>query len=65
MSIETASTYLGDGAYAEFSGWDVCIYTSNGVARTGSVYLGDHELDNLLNFLRDVVKVKRLQGDEK
>jgi hypothetical protein len=32
-------TYLGDGLYASFDGWQVELYASNGLEKTNSVFL--------------------------
>jgi hypothetical protein len=46
--------YLGDGAYAEYDGFQMRIYTSNGVEEKNEVFLGPHELEALINFLKVV-----------
>lgn len=44
-------TYLGDGAYARSRGYDIELYTSNGVTETDHVFLGPTELTALLAWL--------------
>lgn len=45
-------TYLGDGAYAKFDGYEVTIYTSDGIEQHNNVVLGPYELMGLLTFLK-------------
>lgn len=47
-------TYLGDGAYAEFSGYDITVYASNGISRTDQVCLGATEFRALVRFAKSV-----------
>lgn len=47
--------YLGGGLYAEFDGWQITLYASNGVIRTNEVFL---EPEDLTAFLRYVEKLK-------
>ena len=46
--------YLGDGAYAEYDGFQMRIYTSNGVEETNEVFLGADELEALIEFIKAV-----------
>lgn len=62
MSSLVAEAYLGDGAYVEYRGWDICIYVSNGISQTDKVYLDGVGVERLISFLRDVVGVGCLQG---
>jgi hypothetical protein len=43
-------TYLGDGAYAEFDGYQLCVTAENGVEVTNTVYLDPSVLMALLRF---------------
>lgn len=47
--MNSQKTYLGDGAYAENTGWDIRIYTEreNG---THFIHLSATELVSLINF---------------
>jgi len=45
-------TYLGDGLYAEFDGFQLCLFASNGEARTNEVYLDNHVWASLLEFVK-------------
>jgi hypothetical protein len=47
--------YLGDGLYAEFDGYQVELYASNGVTKTDSVYF---DFDVLKSFERFVEQVR-------
>jgi len=48
-------TYLGDGLYAEWSGYDLILYASNGEKRTNTVYLDQEVLANLLVWLKKFI----------
>lgn len=48
--------YLGDGLYAQFNGWQIRLYASNGVSTQDQVFLEPHVLANFLNY------IKPLQG---
>lgn len=39
MPEENPQTYLGDGLYAEFDGFQIRLYASNGETTTNEVYL--------------------------
>lgn len=44
--------YLGDGAYAEFSGYDVALTTWNGVEETNRIYVEPDALRILVEFAK-------------
>lgn len=46
--------YLGDGAYARFDGYQLELYTSNGIEETNNIYLDAHKLENLFIFLKHI-----------
>lgn len=46
--------YLGDGAYCEYTGYGVRIYTSNGIEERDQVFLERNELLNLIEFIKRV-----------
>lgn len=39
ISLDRDKVYLGDGLYAEYDGWQIKLYASNGVEATDTVYL--------------------------
>lgn len=43
--------YLGDGAYAEWNGSELILYTTDGIQRTNEVVLGECEISVLKLFL--------------
>lgn len=45
--------YLGDGAYAEFGGYDIRITTEDGVSVTNEVFLGPREIVALIVFAKE------------
>jgi hypothetical protein len=47
----TDQSYLGDGVYAEFDGWQIWLYTHDGYQRTNEVALEPHVLCNFLAYL--------------
>lgn len=44
--------YLGDGAYVEFSGYSLVLYTSDGMNRQNEVHLEHRELTRLFEFAK-------------
>jgi hypothetical protein len=53
-------SYLGDGLYASFDGWQIELYASNGIQKTGSVFL---DSDTLAAFLKYVERLQQSVGD--
>ena len=47
----THQTYLGDGLYAEFDGWQVWLFTHDGYQRTNAVALEPGVLTKFLAYL--------------
>jgi hypothetical protein len=52
-------TYLGDGLYAEFDGFQVKLYASNGVTHTNVVYLEPGVLQSFLTWIAQVKALAR------
>jgi hypothetical protein len=48
-------SYLGDGLYASFDGWQIELYASNGIEKTNSVLL---DSDTLAAFLKYVERLR-------
>ena len=44
-------TYLGDGLYAAFDGYQVELYASDGIVKTNQVYLDPHVLAAFLKYV--------------
>ena len=44
-------TYLGDGLYAAFDGWQIELYASNGIKKTNQVYLEPAVLGAFLRYI--------------
>lgn len=44
--------YLGDGLYADFDGYQIELYASNGVRKTNQVYLDSSTLHAFLNYVK-------------
>lgn len=51
--------YLGDGLYAEYDGWQIRLFASNGIGTTNEVFL---EPDVLRAFLKYVQAVREKNG---
>lgn len=49
-------TYIGDGVYAEYDGWHVSVYTSDGIIESPRVHLDPNVLDALIRF-RERVRI--------
>jgi hypothetical protein len=47
-------TYLGDGAYAEFNGYNITIYTSDGISRTNTVHFEPEVTEAFERFVSQV-----------
>jgi hypothetical protein len=44
------ATYLGDGAYMAFTGYDFVIFTHNGYGITNKVHLEDHVIKRINDY---------------
>jgi hypothetical protein len=53
-------SYLGDGLYASFDGWQIELYASNGIQKTSSVFL---DSGTLAAFLKYVERLQQSVGD--
>jgi hypothetical protein len=53
-------SYLGDGLYAAFDGWQIELYAHNGIEKTNSVFL---DSDTLAAFLKYVERLQQSVGD--
>ncbi len=49
--MKPRKVYLGDGAYAEFDGYDVVLTTENGIEETNRIVLDPDVLSALLRFI--------------
>jgi hypothetical protein len=47
-------TYLGDGIYAEFDGYQICIFTSNGIRQENKIYFEGENIESFLEFVKQV-----------
>ena len=54
--MKRKAVYLGDGLYAEFDGYQICLYASNGVYATNTVYLDPKVLESFLRYVEDLKK---------
>lgn len=48
--------YLGDGLYADFDGYQIELYASNGERKTNSVYLEPGVLASFLIYIENLKK---------
>jgi hypothetical protein len=53
--------YLGDGLFASFDGWQIVLYTTDGIRTTNQVYL---EPEVLAAFLRYIELLKKQQAED-
>jgi hypothetical protein len=51
---ESMDTYLGDGLYASFDGYQVELYASNGIEKTNSVFLEPWVLSAFLKYVAEL-----------
>lgn len=56
---EKMRTYLGDGLYAEFDGFQIRLFAHNGVTHTNEVYLEPAVLQSFLKFIEQVKEQAR------
>lgn len=49
-------TYLGDGVYAEFDGYQIWIYTSNGIERSPKIALEPSTFVSLVEYHKSCYK---------
>lgn len=47
--------YLGDGLYAEFDGYHIEVYASNGVTNGPSIYFDRGTADSFIRFAKRVM----------
>ncbi|MGA3064155.1 MAG: hypothetical protein ABSD90_13175 [Methylocystis sp.] len=52
MRDQTAKTYLGDGVYATFDGYQAVLTAENGVETTNRIYLEPETIGALIRFAR-------------
>lgn len=48
--------YLGDAVYAEYDGYMIHLYTHNGIHPTNSIYLEPSVTNNLLEYIKRLIK---------
>ncbi len=53
------STYLGDGLYADFDGWQIELYAWNGESKTNQVFLEPAVLAAFLLWLEELKRQGR------
>lgn len=47
--------YLGDGCYAQYDGWMIRVFASNGMEDTNEVFLEPEVAKNLIQFVKKVM----------
>jgi hypothetical protein len=57
-----SDTYLGDGLYAAFDGWQIELYASNGRNKTNVVYLEPGVLAAFLRYVESLRKQNSANG---
>jgi hypothetical protein len=61
LSMDGDGFYLGDGLFASFDGWQIVLYTTDGIRTTNQVYL---EPEVLAAFLRYIELLKKQQAED-
>lgn len=51
-TVEKYKIYLGDGAYAEFDGYNIILTTSNGIVNTNTIALEPDIFKALVNYAK-------------
>jgi len=54
MSNRSTPTYLGDGLYVAYDGWQVELFCHNGIERTNAVYLEPDVLARFLEYAKAI-----------
>lgn len=49
-------TYLGDGVYASYDGYEVVLTTEDGISTTNTIFLEREVYEALVRFVNDNVK---------
>jgi hypothetical protein len=52
-------TYVGDGVYASFDGFNIWIWTDNGIDQSAKIALEPAVLDHLNKFAEGCLKAQR------
>jgi len=65
MSTSHFQAYLGDGLYVEYDGFQVRLFTSNGIAVTNEVYLEPRVLSEFLGWVAQLQEALRQAAKEK
>jgi hypothetical protein len=56
---DAVKTYLGDGLYAEFDGFQIKVYASDGIRVTNEVFFEGETITAFLEFLEQVKEMAR------
>ncbi len=56
-------TYLGDGLYASFDGYQIRLYSSNGIRATNEVYLEPEVLARFEAYVADLRAKSKARGE--
>lgn len=56
-----SATYLGDGLFARYDGFQIELYASNGIEKTNQVFLNDQVLERFERYV-ETLKVKRREA---
>lgn len=61
--MKATETYLGDGVYASFDGYQVWVYTSNGIRESERIALEPAVMKNLIGFYRHMYAIHNSKLD--
>jgi hypothetical protein len=57
MQILNEKVYLGDGLYAEFDGYQIELYASDGIGKTNRVFLERAVLQSFEAYVQDLKRI--------
>jgi hypothetical protein len=57
-------TYLGDGVYASFDGYQIRLTAEDGVRETEIIYLDSQVQDALANYIERIREADRAKGEQ-
>lgn len=54
MTVNSEATYIGDGVYAKFDGYQVLVWTSNGMQSSRPIALEPEVLQALVDYDKEI-----------
>jgi hypothetical protein len=61
--MDEHKTYLGDGAYASFDGYQIKLTAENGITATDTIYLEPQVMASLVTFASKFMKLPQVKTE--